>query len=106
MTNFLHKIGLCLHTLGGVDMLAYEDMRRFTKLHDLVVNRVNVINQITDGACTMGGRGCDYVVRFYGRPIAQWQAYDVASVERSLSAMDAVYDVLWDCRRLGYASFP
>lgn len=86
-------------------MLSYDDMRLWVRRHDLCLNRVRVINDITLDRATVGHRGAKWWVDFLGRRICEWHAYDVRSVDDALVALDAVKVALWDCRRLGLASF-
>lgn len=86
-------------------MVSYDDMRAWVRRHDLVMNRAKVINDITDDLLVVGHKGCRYWVEFLGRRICDWRAYDLESVNQALACLQGVEYVLWDCRRLGYASF-
>lgn len=85
--------------------MVFDDMRRWVRLHDLVMNRVKVINGVTGDACTVSGHGGRYTMRLYGRKILEWRAYDLSSVEDALLVSTAVFDALWDARRLGSDAF-
>lgn len=86
-------------------MLCYDDMRLWVRRHDLVLNRVKVINVITEDRAKVGHRGCRWWVDFLDHRLCEWKAYDVRSVDDALLALDAVKTALWDCRRVGLASF-
>lgn len=83
----------------------YGTVSRWVRTHNLIVNRCNVINDVTLDRCQILGRGTHYRMVFAGRTICRWDAYDLQSVEGALTAANAVFDVLWDCRRLGLAAF-
>lgn len=85
--------------------MEYGSLSAWVKAHNLIVNRCKVINDVCLDRCEIMGRGTRYRMVFEGRTIAEWTAYDLESVRCALSAANAVFDVLWDCRRLGLASF-
>lgn len=85
--------------------MTYDDMRTWVRVHDLVINRVKVLNVVTEDRFKVTGRGCRWRVDFLDRTVAEWRAYDVRSAEDALTSLSCLYKVLWDCRREGFASF-
>lgn len=85
--------------------MTYESMRMWVKAHDLIMNRVKVINAITGDACSVRCRRGVYTMCLWGRETAKWRAYDMHSVNQTLEVATALYRALWDVRRLGPAAF-
>lgn len=82
----------------------FEDIERYCKVHDLCVNRVKVINEVTEDAARIRCARGTYTVTLWGRAIATWGGCDLSAVERAYQRLDAVFDVLWDARRVGMLS--
>lgn len=86
-------------------MVSYDDMRSWVKCHDLVMNRIKVLNVISENRFEVAHRGCRWWCEFLGRRVTEWRAYDVRSVEDALCRLSGIYKVMWDARREGYLSF-
>lgn len=85
--------------------MEYGQVERWCKVHNLILNRVRCINDVTEDRCEVRGRGTRYRLEFLGRRLAEWRAYDVTACEGALAVADAVLDVVWDLRRERLASF-
>lgn len=86
-------------------MAGYDDLRAWCKTHELIVNRCKVINDVTLDLADIRERNGGYSLRLFGREVARWRIYDLRSVEDAYQRADAVFRVLWDARRCGYADF-
>lgn len=87
---------------GSVEYAALE---RWCKVHELVINRCKVINDVTEDHASVSGRRGRYRLELFGRKVAEWRVYDLRSVEDAYQRADAIYNALWDARREGYATF-
>lgn len=89
--------------------LRYADVCRWTKVHNLIVNRISIINQIHgcryDGLvtnpCKLKRRDGHYVVDYCGEEMARWLLYDVDTVESAFRVVDRLSRALWLGRRAG-----
>lgn len=90
---------------GGPVALTYEDMRRYNKVLELVLNRCKVINAVTEDRAEVRYSRGYYRFELFGRELARWRLYDLAAVQDAYSRADAVYRALWDSRRLGFSTF-
>lgn len=86
-------------------MSYFEDSREWCRLDGLVRNRVKVINAVTEDRCTYDYWRGRCRVDFLGRTIADYASSDLNGARDAYLRLDAVYRVLWDCRREGLASF-
>lgn len=86
-------------------MVSIYEMNAWVKAHELVMNRVEWLNTITEDRVTVGHRGCHWWADFLGRRLVQWQAYDFDSVNQACECLTLLAWSLWDCRREGLASF-
>lgn len=90
--------------------MTYEEVRNWTDKHNIIVNRVKVINQILgaryenacDNPCAIEYRRGRYRVLFFGVCLAEYGIYQVESVEMALLRLDAVNDALWYMSRVGF----
>lgn len=85
--------------------MRYAELSAWVRVHNLVMNRVKCMNDVTEDLFTVRGKGPTYRLSFAGSEVVTWRAYDMESCERALAACDALLDVLWNARRLGYACF-
>lgn len=89
-------------------MNIYE-MNNWTKKHDLLLNRIAMVNQIH--GCDYGwccGAPCIvtyskgwYVCDYFGMRLCAWASYDVPSLDAAFSKVDSLADSLWLIRRAG-----
>lgn len=83
-------------------MLSYDEMREWSRLHGLVVNRCENLNCIDDGCARVRYvRGGTYVLEVHGGEVVRWRAYDLAAVRDAFARVDGAFDVLWQCSRAG-----
>lgn len=89
--------------------MIYDDMAAWTKTHDLIRNRMQVLNQILgcrydespdNPARLEYYRGC-YHVEFCDVTIAEWRIYDIQSVQTAFERLDAMSSAFWHARRAG-----
>ena len=92
-------------------MLEYGTMSRWSRTHDLLLNRAAMVNQIHGCAYDWGvGNPCrvywdslgSYVCEYAGDVLCRWALYDVAAVDAALRAVDALADTLWRVRKGGF----
>lgn len=83
----------------------YSEIAAWVKTHNLIMNRVKCVNDVTLDLCTVRGRAGRYRVEMCGSVICSWKAYDLRSCDDALVSMNAVLDTCWHLWRLGYASF-
>lgn len=89
--------------------MTFEQMGIWTKTHDLVRNRMRVLNQILgcrydespENPARLEYRHGTYRVRFCGRIVAEWRVYDLQSVQTAFERLDAMSDAFWQARRAG-----
>lgn len=89
--------------------MTYEEVSNWTDKHNLIANRVKIINQVLEGVhegfvgtpCVVKyRRGC-YRVLFFGVCLVEYRVYQVESVENAFLRVDAVCDSLWYMSRAG-----
>lgn len=85
--------------------MLYDQLSSWVRDHNLIMNRVKCINDVTNDLARVTTRKGTYSLKFLGREIATWRAYDDDACRQALAVADALLDVLWDCRREGYATF-
>ena len=91
-------------------MLDLNDMERWTKKHDLLLNRIAVINQIhgcqydhsCGNPCAVSYRLGTYSCIYAGDVLTTWRVYDLPSVDSALVLVDSLSDALWRIRRAGF----
>lgn len=76
-------------------MAGYEDLRVWSKYHDLILNRVHVLEGLTGGVWTVWSRGIRWRCEWSGHRIADWVWCDVRSVKDAYDRLDAVTDWTW-----------
>ena len=90
-------------------MSYYDEITEWTNVFDIVVNRVNIINQ-TLGADCLGYRGSPvvivyrkglYVCKVCGANYATWRVYDLHSIRTALDRIDSLADGIWYLMRSG-----
>lgn len=86
-------------------MDAYERAAAFCKYERLIRNRIKVINAVTNDRAEIELRRGRYRVSVLGSEVAAFGWYDVDSARAAYERLDTVFDVLWNCRRLGLAAF-
>lgn len=92
--------------------LTYADVVDWTRKHDLIANRVALINQMHGcqydysggNPCVMRYHGGWYEVVYCGTQVACWNLYDVPSVNYAFERIDVLNDILWNGRRDGCLS--
>lgn len=89
--------------------MTYDDISVWTMTHDLIRNRMQVLNQILgcryddspENPARLEYRRGTYRVDFCGRTIAEWRIYDLTSVQTAFQRLDALSTAFWDARRAG-----
>lgn len=83
---------------------------KWVKRHDILLNRIAVINQIhgcnydyspANPCCVTYRLGC-YTCTYAGDVLCDWRAYDLTSIDKAFVLIDALADALWIVRRAGY----
>lgn len=80
-------------------------MALWVRTHNLVMNRVKCINDVTNDLCRVFQRGARYMMTFCGDEVCTWSAYDQSSVASALDVAGAILDTCWNLRREGFATF-
>lgn len=91
-------------------MYDYACMSRWSAQHDLLINRVGVINEIHGCLHHVGiGNPCrvywcngGYVCEYCGSVLCRWGLYDVAACDAAFFVVDSLADALWRIRCAGY----
>lgn len=94
--------------------MRFEDMTEYTKVFDLVCNKVSLINQVLGCRYDFDVRNPCRVLHvmgvwrvvLFGRVLAEWRPWDVSGVRSALSSAQVAFDVLWDARRVGIVAKP
>lgn len=81
-----------------------EDMRHWCRQHDLMQNRVSVMNQMHNcryarncaNPCQLRHRGGTYDVEVYGEVVTTYGLYDVDGTAAALATMDMLTRLLWN----------
>lgn len=91
--------------------LALSRMVQFGKHHEVVMNRVKVVNDL-HGCRYANGQGNPlvlrwrtregYELRWCGQVVAAYGMYDVEGARRAREVADMLTDLLWIGRRAGY----
>lgn len=87
-------------------MLEWEQMCRFTKVYDLISNRIGIINEVLgrplhhshDNPMRLDYTQGRYSVTFDGSRIADFGVYDLDGASSALAVLDAWQDCLWRCK--------
>lgn len=86
-----------------------EQMNMWIDKHDLLLNRIAIVNQIHGcnydysygNPCTVrfcrGWYTCDY----FGNRLCAWRVYDFPSLDVAYDRVDSLADTLWLVRRAG-----
>lgn len=90
--------------------MTYEEVRIWTDKHNLIANRVKVINQILgaryenscDNPCVIEYRRGRYRVLFCGVCFAEYGVYKERQAIEALKRLDALNDALWYMSRVGF----
>lgn len=91
-------------------MFDAHTIKAWTRVHDLLVNRVCMVNEIHGcryhhgygNPCVVRSCRHGYVCEYGGTPLCSWSCYDVQSVRDAFATVDALADSLWLVRRAGY----
>lgn len=86
-----------------------ERSRTFVPIHNNILNRVGIINEIHGchydycygNPCTVRHRLGWYSCLYFGDLIAQWQSFDVDGVKLAFAKLDALAEALWLVRKAG-----
>lgn len=81
-----------------------EDMRYWSRLHDVIANKVSIINQMHNcryarnyaNPAQHRHRGGTYEVEIYGEVVASYALYDVEGTEKALERMQMLTDLYWN----------
>ena len=90
-------------------MLTYADMVDWARLHDLIANRVGIVNQLlgcryaVSPTNPMGVRrdGSQYEVLCDGAVLASYGVWDVDGIRTAYELVDHWSDCVWQLSRLG-----
>ena len=93
--------------------MGYADVVDWTRLVDIIENRVSIINQIMgarydsclDNPCILRYRRGEYVCTYCGETYATWHVYDLDTTRRAFERIDALSDALWLAFRTGRMSY-
>lgn len=77
--------------------------------HDLIVNRIGIVNQIHgcaygwgyDNPCNLSYASGVYFCRYFGLDLCTWSLKDSDSVGLAFDVLDALAATLWLVRRAG-----
>lgn len=91
---------------------SYECVHAWGKVHRLILNRIEVINQMHGcryvnncaNPCRLVYSGGCYCVRYCGVDIASWRLYDMESIDAAFARIDLISKTVWAVRRNGWAS--
>lgn len=80
------------------------------KRHDLLLNRVAIINQthgcqydfLAGNPCEVRSRGRWYEVYYGGDLLTSWDILDTATLDAAFVRVDALADAVWLVRRAGF----
>ena len=98
-----------LDTGSGVEILLLGyDSEKWAKLHNLILNRIAIINQIhlcrfdycNTNPCSMKKERGRFVALYDGEPLASW-GKDLDSVSYAFELVDSFADCCWRIRRAG-----
>lgn len=90
--------------------LTFSQCVRWSKTHDLIANRVAIVNQMhgcrydncVGNPCVLRHLGGLYEVRYCDTVVASYALYDLNTANKALGTVDKLNDVLWNGRREGY----
>lgn len=96
-----------------MDNYDYGRMCKWTALHRIVCNRVDIINQLHGcrydngilNPCKLRWHKGRYVVRYCGRELCAYGLYDLEGVRTAHDVTCALADVCWMGRRQGWIVF-
>ena len=80
------------------------------KRHNLLLNRVAIINQLhgcqyvfdAGNPCVVRGYGRSYEVYYGGDLLTTWDIADTATLDAAFRRVDSLADALWLVRRAGF----
>ena len=86
--------------------MKYDDLDAWTRVYDLLVNRVKIINQILGSVVVriQYKRGT-YVCMVCDSKLCDFRIYDLASIDAAFAAVDGLSDGLWLLNRTGRLCF-
>ena len=93
--------------------MVYGELAHWSRLFDLIANRVSVINQTlgarydygATNACQVAYSKGRYTCEVCGARFADFGLYDIPSTESALERLDSLNDGLWLLNRSGRLSF-
>lgn len=91
----------------------YATACEWLRLHDVIVNRVSIINQVLgarydgclDNPLLIRCKRGLYTVTLCGVDYVSWRAYDITSTDDALHILDGLKRGLWLIRRSGLYDF-
>lgn len=80
------------------------------KKHDLLLNRVAIINQthgcqydyLAGNPCEVRNAGRLYECYYGGDLLTAWDVLDISTLDSAFAVLDALSDAVWLVRRAGY----
>lgn len=80
------------------------------KKHDLLLNRVAIINQthgcrydyLAGNPCEVRNTGRLYECYYGGDLLTSWDVLDISTLDAAFSSLDALADAVWLVRRAGF----
>lgn len=80
------------------------------KKHDLLLNRIAIINQthgcrydyLAGNPCEVRNTGRWYECYYGGDLLTSWDVLDVSTLDSAFAALDALADAVWLVRRAGF----
>lgn len=90
-------------------MLTYDQVSSWTDCHDLIVNRVAIMNQILgcrydhspDNPFVLERRRKGYVCKVCDAAYESWDLYNAIEAERALCSIESLKEGLWLLNRSG-----
>ena len=87
--------------------MRYEDITAWTKVHNLILNRVAMINQThgidygwgAPGICTVCYSRGWYTCAYSGIDLCTWHVYDLHSTDAAFRKVDHLDEALWPVTR-------
>ena len=91
-------------------MTSYERLCQWSRMHDTITNRVQIVNQLHEcqydgGICNparVRSRGGMYHLTYCGVELVSWKIYDERTTSEALRRADELQEVCWQGRRQGY----
>lgn len=93
--------------------MKYPDVCEWTRLYDLIENRVSVINQMLgarydrclENPCLVKYRRGEYSCLICGIEFCAWRIYDLDTTRRAMDRLEALNDGIWYLVRSGGLTF-